>query len=132
MDDLYILKLVQKYKDAGQVEIADEILSMHIKIQGELEMLRDKIDENQLLIEDYREHLFKFQESSTNVIDELKGAFPDRDLRGHLHAHQKFITAAQIRQDRKEAVVKNVITGGSWATIIFLSKLVWDYVKEAK
>ena len=58
-------------------------------------------------------------------IDDLRGAFPDGDVRGHCDAHKEMIEAAQAQKQFWKGMREEVGRRGILAIIVLLCGLIW-------
>ena len=60
----------------------------------------------------------------------IKDGFPNGDPRGHREVHEQRISDAKMWKERREALIKQVLTGSAYATIIYLATIVWSALKH--
>lgn len=76
------------------------------------------------------DHRAYFEKRFDEVVTLIKDGFPDGDTRGHREMHKALIDDAKTRKDRRESVIKQVLTGSVWATILFLGGAAWLAIKN--
>lgn len=64
------------------------------------------------------------------VIALIRDGFPEGDLRKHREVHEGYIEDAKARKVLKEAVIRQIVTGTAWATLIFLAAILWQAFKH--
>ena len=63
----------------------------------------------------------------------IKDGFPGGDPRGHREVHEGYIADAKSKKEMRDAVIKQLLTGSAWATVIFVAGAIWMAIKaEAK
>lgn len=63
------------------------------------------------------------------IMDKFDSAFPENDLPGHKKYHQQIMEEAKTRQEIRKEIMKKLLAGGAWSTIVFFGYRVIDYVK---
>lgn len=83
----------------------------------------DKLESNK------HEHRAYFDSRFDEVITLIKDGFPGGDPRGHREVHEGYIAEAKTKKEWRDAVVKQVLTGSVWATLLFIAGIVWTGIK---
>lgn len=83
----------------------------------------------------FNETLGRFEDSLKKHIDDKfeqfnKDAFPSGDAHKHRAAHEKTIEKSKRWEDMKAAFITKAFTGGSYAALVFLALLVWEWIKQ--
>lgn len=73
-----------------------------------------------------REH---FDHRIDEVISLIKDGFPGGDPRGHREVHEGYIEDAKARNAIRDAVIKQIITGTAWASLVFVAVVLWKAFK---
>lgn len=81
-----------------------------------------------------RTELSQLKESSENGYQEIMGmfekAFPDGDLAGHMKFHQQLIDDARTRREIRNEILKKLVAGSAWSTLLFFGYKAIDWFKE--
>ena len=74
-------------------------------------------------------HRVYFDRRFDDIITIIKDGFPGGDPRGHREVHEGYISEAKTRKDLRDAVVKQLVTGTAWASILLLAGTLWAAFK---
>lgn len=89
--------------------------------------LQSYIDEK---LSDFRqENRQHFDDRIDEVILLIKDGFPGGDPRGHREVHEGYIEDTKARNAIKDAVIKQIITGTAWASLVFVAIILWNAFK---
>lgn len=70
-------------------------------------------------------HRVYFDRRFDAIITIIKDGFPGGDPRGHREVHEGYISEAKTRKELRDAVIKQLVTGTAWASILFLAGALW-------
>ena len=70
-------------------------------------------------------HRVYFDRRFDDLITTIKDGFPGGDPRGHREVHEGYISEAKARKELRDAVIKQLVTGTAWASILFLAGALW-------
>lgn len=77
-------------------------------------------------IAELREHI----DARCDRLEDLyKSGFPGGDPEAHRRVHEGYIKDAKTRADLREAVIKQILTGAVWGTLVLLAGLAWTAFK---
>ena len=62
-------------------------------------------------------------------LDNILTAFPDGGLMGHRLYHERAQTNQKTGDELRASVIKNVLSGGAWATLVIVTVALWEYFK---
>jgi hypothetical protein len=85
---------------------------------------------NDRLTENSKENKAYFDDRFDEVIKLIKDGFPGGDPRGHREVHEGYIAEAKTKKEWRDAIIKQVLTGSVWATLLFLGGAIWLFIKN--
>lgn len=62
-------------------------------------------------------------------LDNILAAFPTGGLMNHRVYHEQQIASEKSASEFRASVMKNVASGGAWATIVIVAYALWEYFK---
>ena len=74
-----------------------------------------------------REHIDDRFDRLTELVE---SGFPGGDPVEHRKVHEGYIKDAKARTELREAVIKQVLTGAVWGTLVLLAGLAWTAFKN--
>jgi hemerythrin len=85
---------------------------------------------NQKDLENFRVEIFEhFDKKSDEIKTLIKSGFPEGNLEKHKEVHEKFIAAAQDRQNMWRSLRDHLLKGFAWSGIGMICLAVWEYIK---
>lgn len=81
-------------------------------------------------LENLRVEVFDhFDRKSEEIKTLIKSGFPEGNLEKHKDVHEKFIAAAQDRQNMWRSLRDHILKGFAWSGIGMICLAVWEYIK---
>jgi hemerythrin len=81
-------------------------------------------------LETFRVEVFDHVDKRTEEIKSLiQSGFPEGNLEKHKDVHEKFIAAAQDRQNMWRSLRDHILKGIAWSGIGIVCLAVWEYIK---
>ena len=101
---------------------------MHDDPNHIVSQLQGYIDEK--LTEFRKENRQHFDARIDEVLLLIKDGFPGGDPRGHREVHEGYIADAKTYKEWRDTVIKQLLTGTAWATILFIAGAILVAVKR--
>lgn len=124
-------------------QLIDEAVDIEAANLNELQHLRDDLKYIRARVDDavakstqaiadleaHKKDLERCAAEKQKELEHIKGGFPNGDPIGHVNFHQRLIQKAEeeakIVKDAKHKVILSV----TWASIVFVSMAVWEFIK---
>ena len=73
-----------------------------------------------------REHI---DDRFDSLMEVIKSGYPNGDPVEHRKVHEGYIREAKQRTELREAIIKQILTGVAWGTMVLLAGLAWAAFK---
>ena len=116
--------IVKALEDQGMLNVAKSVRNTARCRDDQMQLVIDDIHSLQMSIDI---HL----DNEKRIIEELQGAFPDGDTRGHREAHNAWIAREARRAKYQQAIIEKTLAGFLWLMLVAAGTAIWQFIKTS-